>query len=358
MIVDINEILHEAIQQNASDIFLVAGHACSFKVNGEIRNWGDARLMPNDTANLIQSIYHYAPQNNYEYFQNHKDDDFSISIPEVGRFRVNVYMQRNSQAAVLRVVRFELPDPQKLCVPNTIIDLWKIKKGMILVSGPAGSGKSTTLACIINKINENRNVHIITIEDPIEFLHPHKNSIVSQREVLHDVIDYPHALRAALREAPQVILVGEMRDIETMEIATTAAETGHLVLSSLHTLGAVNTVSRIIDVFPSNQQEQIRILLTMTLQAIVSEQLLPCIDGGMVPAYEIMIMTPAIRTMIRDNKLHQLENAIIAGKDLGMILMDDSLADLVIRHKITKENALMCANNPERLSKKLINVKS
>ena len=348
-----SEILQKAIEENASDIFLIAGHCCAFKINGTILDYGEDKLTPEDTASIIQEIYHFAPQNQYENFLKLKDDDFSFSIPNVGRFRVNVYMQRNSQAAVLRVVKFNLPDASLLHVPDTIVDLWKTKKGMILVSGPAGSGKSTTLACLIDMINTQRNVHIITIEDPIEYLHSHKKSIVSQREVYHDTNGYLQALRAALREAPEVILVGEMRDLETMEVAVTAAETGHLILSTLHTMGAANTVDRMIDVFPSAQQQQIRVQLAMTLQAVVSEQLLPAIDGGMIPAYEIMIINPAIRTLIRDGKIHQLDNAIIAGKDCGMITMDDSLCELVKAGKITKDVAMMHASNQERLKKKL-----
>lgn len=349
----INTILQDALQRGASDIFFIAGHCCSFKINGDIVNYNDEKLMPEDTAKLIEEIYQFAPQNKYEAFLAEKDDDFSFSIANVGRFRVNVYMQRNSQAAVLRVVRFELPDMKALHVPDTIVDLWKTKKGLILVSGPAGSGKSTTLACLIDKINQNRNVHIITIEDPIEYLHSHKKSIVSQREVFHDTKGYLSALRAALREAPEVILVGEMRDLETMEVAVTAAETGHLILSTLHTMGAANTVDRMIDVFPSAQQQQIRVQLAMTLQAVISEQLLPATDGSMVPAFEIMIVNPAIRTLIRDGKIHQLDNAIISGKDLGMVSMDDSLCELVKNGKITKETAINYASNQERCKKKL-----
>ena len=353
MMTAIQDILQEAVEKNASDIFLIAGHCYAFKINGKIENMSDDRLMPEDTAKLIQDIYHYAPRNQYEDFLARKDDDFSFSIPGLGRFRVNVYMQRNSQAAVLRVVRFELPDPSLLGIPHTIMDLWQTKKGMILVSGPAGCGKSTTLACLIDKINNNRNVHIITIEDPIEYLHSHNRSIVSQREVYHDTMDYPNALRSALREAPEVILVGEMRDLDTMETAVTAAETGHLILSTLHTIGAANTVDRMIDVFPPTQQQQVRIQLSMTLQAVISEQLLPALDGTMVPAFEIMLVNPAIRTQIRDGKIHQLDNSIIAGKEQGMITMDDSLVQLVQQNKISVETALIYASSQDRIKKKL-----
>lgn len=351
--ITIEEMLHQAIEMHASDIFLVAGHPYAFKVNGSIHSIGEEKLSPHDTAALIKEIYQYAVVNTYEDFIQKKDDDFSFSIPRVGRFRCNVYMQRNSQAAVLRVVTFSLPDPQALHIPSVITDLYKVKKGLILVSGPAGSGKSTTLACIIDAINRNRNVHIITIEDPIEYLHSHERSIVSQREVYHDTQDYLNALRSALREAPEVILVGEMRDLETINISVTAAETGHLILSTLHTVGAANTVDRMIDVFPPAQQQQIRVQLSMTLHAVVSEQLVPTIDGSIVPVFEIMIANPAIRTQIREGKIHQLENSIIAGKEQGMLSMDESLLKLYKDGIITKETALLYAANPERMQKKI-----
>lgn len=351
--ITIKEMLLKAVEKNASDIFLVAGHPYAFKINGSISTLDDVKLMPNDTAALIKEIYEYVLQNDYNEFLQKKDDDFSFSIPQVGRFRCNVYMQRNSQAAVLRVVTFDLPDSKQLHIPQTIMDMWSVKKGLILVSGPAGSGKSTTLACMIDEINRNRNVHIITIEDPIEYLHSHKQSIVSQREVYHDTQDYLNALKSALREAPEVILVGEMRDLETINISVTAAETGHLILSTLHTIGAANTVDRMIDVFPPSQQQQIRVQLSMTLHAVVSEQLLPTVDGGIVPVFEIMIANPAIRTQIRDGKIYQLENSIIAGKDIGMVSMDESILSLYKEGKITKETAILYANNPERMQKKL-----
>lgn len=350
---DIEQILKEAIEKNASDIFIVAGHPCALKINGEIYARDDIRLMPMDTERLIKEIYQYVGQNTYEEFLKKKDDDFSFSIPNVGRFRCNIYLQRNSPAAVLRVVSFRLPDPKEMQIPEVVTSLSNAKKGLILISGPAGSGKSTTLACIIDKINEQRNTHIITIEDPIEYLHTHKKSIVSQREVFHDTKDYLSALRAALREAPEVILVGEMRDLETINTAVTAAETGHLILSTLHTLGAVNTIDRMIDVFPSEQQQQIRVQLSMTLHAVVSEQLVPAIDGSIIPVFEIMIVNPAIRTQIREGKIHQLENSIIAGKNQGMITMDESLLKLYEAGKIDKDTTLLYASNQERMRKKL-----
>lgn len=248
---DINEILKKAIEQDASDIFIVAGSPCAFKIKGEIQRVDDERLMPEDCKLIINELYIYAPYGHYHQFEQTGDDDFSFSIPHIGRFRVNVYLQRNSQATVLRVVKFDLPKASEMGIPEFIIDLHKEKKGMILVSGYAGSGKSTTLACIIDKINETRNAHIITIEDPIEFLHSHKKSIISQREILHDTKDY----LTALRETPEVILLGEMGDNETIQTALTAAKTGRLLFSTLHTIGAANTIDRIVDAFSTNQQQ-------------------------------------------------------------------------------------------------------
>lgn len=349
--IDVKELLKDAVEKDASDIFIVAGSPYAYKMNGEITVIGTERLMPNDCEEIIKKIYDYAPYNSMDTFLETGDDDFSFSIPNVGRFRVNVYRQRNSQAAVLRVVQFDLPKPEDYNIPEFIINLHKVKKGMILISGSAGSGKSTTLACIIDKINETRNAHIITIEDPIEFLHSHKKSIVSQREILHDTQGYLQALRAALRETPEVILLGEMRDSETITTALTAAETGHLLFSTLHTVGAANTIDRIIDAFSTNQQ-QIRTQLSMVLNAVISEQLLPAINGGVVPAFEIMIVNPAIRSQIRDGKTYQIDNTIASNRDSGMITMDDSIYKLYEQGKISADTAVLYSVNPEQMKKR------
>ena len=349
---EIRQILEEAVQKDASDIFFVAGAPYAYKIKGAIEKQGNTRLMPDDCADLIQQIYALSNYANYQNFLDTGDDDFSISIRDVGRFRVNTYRQRNSQAAVLRVVKFSLPTPEEYGIPENIIDLWKEKKGMVLVSGPAGSGKSTTLACIIDKINENRNAHIITIEDPIEFLHSHKKGIVSQREVLHDTQGYLHALRAALRETPEVILLGEMRDSETIATAITAAETGHLLLSTLHTVGAVNTIDRIVDSFPSNK-EQVRSQLSMVLHAVVSEQLVPGIDGKVIPVFEVMKVNTAIRSQIREGKLHQIENTMSSCKNEGMITMDESLLNLYRQGKISMDTALLYCTHPDVMERRL-----
>ena len=349
--IDVEKMLKDAVNVDASDIFIVAGSPYAFKINGEIKMMDAQKLMPRDCEEIISKIYEYAPYSSYDVFLSAGDDDFSFSIPHCGRFRVNVYRQRNSQAAVLRVVKFDLPDAKSLSIPDFIMDLHKEKKGMILVSGSAGSGKSTTLACIIDKINETRNAHIITIEDPIEYLHSHKKSIVSQREILHDTKDYLQALRAALRETPEVILLGEMRDSETITTALTAAETGHLIFSTLHTVGAANTIDRIIDSFASNQQ-QIRTQLSMVLNAVVSEQLLPTVDGGVVPAFEFMIVNPAIRSQIRDGKTYQIDNTIASNRNMGMITMDDSIYKLFEQGRISAETAILYSSNPEQMKKR------
>lgn len=350
---DAKELLMDVVKRNASDVFIVAGSPCAVKIHGKIQKYNQEKLKPEDTEHLIREIYAIANKDDIDQFIRNGDDDFSFSIPGVGRFRVNVYRQRNSFAAVLRVVSFEMPDPIRLHIPEVIINLAQLKKGMVLLTGPAGSGKSTTLACIIDQINKTRDAHIITIEDPIEYLHTHNRSIVSQREVYHDTRDYISALKAALREAPEVILVGEMRDLETIDIAVTAAETGHLLFSSLHTIGAANTIDRMIDVFPSSQQQQIRVQLAMVLSAVISQQLVPSIDGKMIPVFEIMICNQAIRTLIREGKTHQIDNAIATNRNQNMITMDDSLLELYKHNQITKEVALMYATNPTFLINKL-----
>ena len=275
------------------------------------------------------------------------DDDFSFSVGGLARFRVNTYRQRGSLAAVVRVVAFGIPDWQDLHIPPQVMELANLTDGMVLVTGTAGSGKSTTQACIIDRINQNRSGHIITLEDPIEYLHRNNKSIVSQREIAIDTEDYLSALRACLRQAPDVILLGEMRDYETIRTAMTAAETGHLLIATLHTKGAVNTVDRIVDSFPSGQQDQIRAQLSMVLRTVVSQQLMPSTDGGMVPAYEIMHVNDAIRNMIRENKSSQIDAAITSGASEGMISMDISICELYKAGKITADTALECSDNVE-----------
>ena len=254
---------------------------------------------------------------------------------------------------MIRVIAFRLPDYKQLRIPDQVMKLSELNKGLVLVTGPAGSGKSTTLACMIEEINETKEDHIITLEDSLEFLHQHKKSIVSQREVNMDTVNYVISLRAALRQSPDVILLGEMRDYETIQIVMTAAETGHLVFSTLHTIGVANTIERIIDVFPPNQQRQIMIQLASVLQAVISQQLIPTMDGTLIPVFEIMEVISAIRNMIRENKVHQIDGLIYSSTGSGMISMDQSLINLYKEGKISKETAILCASNPEMITKRI-----
>ena len=318
---ELMNILERAVKEDASDIFLVVGQAVSFKLDGTIKKMDETKLMPVDTENIITSIYDKAGRS-LSHFMTTGDDDFSLSIANLGRFRCNVFRQRGTFGTVIRVVHFELPSYKDMRIPESIMKLSELNKGLVLVTGAAGSGKSTTISYIIDRINENRNCHILTLEDPIEFLHRHKKSIVSQREVKIDSESYSSALRAAMRQSPDVILVGEMRDYETIDIAMTAAETGHLVLSTLHTIGAANTIDRVIDVFPASQQQQIRVQLSMVLQAVVSQQLIPGLNNELLPAFEIMKANSAIKTMIRDNKIHQIDSVIYSSVKEDMRTMD------------------------------------
>ncbi|HJC10649.1 type IV pilus twitching motility protein PilT [Blautia sp. An46] len=350
---DTQEILQEISLLKASDIFVVAGRPLSYRLNNQIREYSGEKLMPEDTMRIIQDIYALASHRSISPLTDQGDDDFSFALPGVSRFRVNTYMQRGSAAAVIRIISFTLPSPQELGIPEGIIRLGELNKGMVLVTGTAGSGKSTTLACIIDYINKNREKHIITLEDPLEYLHRHEKSIVSQREITTDTVSYISALRASLRQSPDVILLGEMRDYETMQVAMTAAETGHLIFSSLHTTGAANTIDRIIDVFPANQQKQISVQLSMVLQCIISQQLVPAADGGRIPVFEIMTMNPALRNMIRERKIPQIEGQIYNSASDTMCSMDSSLLKLFRSGRITRQTALDYAANPEMLMRNL-----
>ncbi len=349
---DILEILTKAAAEHAADIFIVSGAVLSYKAEGKLYRMGETPLSPEDTKALVVQIFRLAKFDVTEDSIPEREKDFSLSVAGVGRFRANIYKQRSSWSAVLRYVPFELPDPVKLGIPEQVMQLSESRSGIVLITGVASSGKSTTLSCIIDRINNTRDGHIITIEDPIEFLHRHNRCIVSQREISIDTDSYIDALRAALRQSPDVILLGEMRDHETISVAMTAAETGQLVLSTLHTLGAANTIDRIIDVFPINQQHQIRVQLSMVLNAVVCQQLLPSVDGGLIPAFEIMTMNNAVRTLIRDQKTHQIDT-ILQSSD-GMQTMDSCIADLYRQGRITAHTAVEHAYNPEIMSKRIM----
>ena len=350
---EIIQYLRRAVGDQASDIFIVAGGPVSEKLEGRMRAIGEERLLPPKTEELIGQIYALAERSMEDYLED-MDDDFAFAIPGLARFRVNAYRQRGSMAAVVRIVSFNIPDWQKIHIPQRVMDLASMTGGIILMTGTAGSGKSTTQACIIDRINQTRDCHIITLEDPIEFLHRDKLSIISQREIAVDTKDYPSALRACLRQAPDVILLGEMRDPDTIHTTITAAETGHLVIATLHTKGAVNSIDRIIDSFPATHQAQIRTMLSMVLKTVVSQRMVPDVNGGMVPVFEVMHVNSAIRGMIRDNKNHQIASAIAAGSREGMITMDQALLELYREGVITAETVLENADAPDLLRRQLV----
>lgn len=344
------EYLKKAVELQASDVFIVAGGYVSAKYDGGIFPIDTEKKMPPDTELLIKEMYERADRPIDTYLKT-GDDDFSFSERGLARFRVNTYKQRGSMAAVIRIVAFDIPDWREYDVPEQVMELAELSHGMVLFTGTAGSGKSTTQACIVDRINKTKNYHVITLENPIEYLHRNDKSIVSQREIAMDTEDYLSALRACLRQAPDVIQLGEMRDLETTRTAMTAAETGHLVFATLHTKGAANSIDRIIDEFPTGQQEQIRVQLAAVLQTVVSQQLLPDINGGLVPAFEIMHVNNAIKNMIRENKVHQINMAIATGNEEGMISMDRSIAELYRNGRITREVAIEYADNPVQMER-------
>lgn len=346
------EILRNATEKGASDIFIIAGLPVTFKVRGVQDRQDGAIMKPLEINPLVDEIYQVARRNK-DNLDKGLDDDFSFSIPELGRFRVNVFRQRGSLSAVIRVIKFGIPDPVQLGITENVLSLADNMTGLVLVAGSAGSGKSTTLACMIDRINKNREAHIITMEDPLEYLHAHNKSIVSQREVFIDTPGYLESLRSALRESPDVILLGEMRDYETISSAITAAETGVLLFSTLHTSSAANTINRIVDVFPATQQVQVRGQLAQLLKGVVCQQLVPTADGTMIPVFEVMKSTPAIQNMIREGKLHQLDSAMQAASAEGMVTMDTSLMKLYNEKRISKETLLGACNNYEFVSKRV-----
>ena len=347
--IELQSLLKEAVDKMASDIFISVGVPPTLKINGQLIKVDDEKLNPETAKKMISELF--KTEEDFLDFVKAGEKDFSTSLAGIGRFRVAAYIQRGSMAAAIRVLRFESLDLGQLNIPTEILDFHSKKKGLILVTGPTGSGKSTTLSAIISLINKKRSCHILTLEDPIEYLHKHDKSIVDQREIGIDTKSYSMALKSALRQAPDVILIGEMRDYETVSIALTAAETGHLVLSTLHTTSAAKTIDRIIDVFEPSQQQQIRVQLSTVLTAVVTQQLLPSIDDSRIPAFEVMIANPNIRNLIREAKIPRIDAAIQTGRAFGMMSMDMSIANLYNEGKITKETALAYAVNPEGITK-------
>ena len=349
----IEGILQIAKEHGASDVHITVGIPPKMRVNGKlIELEGYDRMHPDDTHSIADEIMSVQQK---EMLDENGQHDMSFSIKGIGRCRLNAFKQRGSVAMAIRLVATEIPDAEVLGIPTSVVNLYQRQRGLVLVTGPTGSGKSTTLAAIIDKINQNREAHVITLEDPIEFLYQHNKSIVNQREIGLESNSYANALRAALREDPDVILVGEMRDLETISTAITAAETGHLVLSTLHTIGAASTVDRIIDVFPPHQQQQIRIQLSNVLEAVISQQLIRTVSGdSRVAAFEVMHVNSAVRNMIREGKTHQLITIMQTNRKLGMVTMDDAIVELCKSGKITRESAIHYAQDPDTMQAKIL----
>ena len=349
--ITVEQLLMTAKEQGASDVHITVGVPPKMRVNGELLDLDYPRLMPDDCEKIVLSIMN---ERQLAMFKENGELDFSFSIPQVGRYRVNVFRQRGSVACAMRIVGTEVPKPEQLGVPQSVIDLYDKKRGLVLVTGPTGSGKSTTLASLIDRINDERNAHVITLEDPIEYLHSHRKSMINQREIGIDTQSYAKALRSALREDPDVILVGEMRDLETISTAITAAETGHLVFSTLHTNSSSDAIDRMIDVFPPHQQQQIRVQLSTVLEAVISQQLVPLErKKGRVAAFEVMHGTVAIKNLIREGKTHQITGIIQTSKKNGMVTMDDALLELYDKGYISAQNAISFSQDTSYVEKRV-----
>lgn len=349
---ELKDALDLSMKRGASDVHISVGRPIMIRVDGVLVELDEHVLSPGDVESYIMPIL---KDNQKEDLIRQGEIDFAYSLAGVGRFRLNVFRQRGTYAAALRLLPFNIPTPDMLSIPDAVVELTKKKRGLVLVTGPTGSGKSTTLASLINEINKSQPVHIITLEDPIEYLHKSQKAVVVQREIGLDTQSYGQALRAALRQDPDIILLGEMRDLDTIATAVTAAETGHLVFSTVHTIGAAPTIDRIVDVFPPHQQEQIRIQLATVLECVVSQQLLPqaSIEGGRCAAFEVMVANPAIRNLIREAKTFQIPSMMQTNRKSGMITMDDALFDLYHNGKISKETALTFAQDYSYLSRKI-----
>ncbi len=348
--IKLRDLLEQMVKIGASDLHLTVGSPPVVRVDGKLQRFGDDKLTSEETKKLCYSMLNDKQKLKFE--QN-SELDFSFGIESMSRFRCNVFMQRGNVAVVLRQIPYKIMTFEELNLPKVIAEFAELPRGLVLVTGPTGSGKSTSLASLIDKINKERPVHIITVEDPIEYLHRHQMALINQREVYSDTHSFASALKYALREDPDVVLIGEMRDLETIESALSIAETGHLAFATLHTNSAAESINRIVDSFPANQQEQIRVSLSFSLQAIVSQTLIPLIGGGRIVALEIMIATPAIRALIRDDKVHQMYSMIQSGQKYGMKTMNQSLSELYLSHKITINDAMAYSQNTQELTEML-----
>lgn len=346
---DITDILRLAAEKNASDVILTVGLSPQFKLSGVYDSQGFSELAPTDTRKLMYSMMNERQQRTFE---EKRELDFSFALGEKARFRVNTFMQRGHVGGVLRLIPTQIKSAEEMGLPESVIDIANAPRGLVLVTGPTGSGKSTTLAAMIDHINTTKKLHIVTIEDPIEFMHEHKECIINQREIGADTMSFNDALRAVLRQAPDVILVGEMRDYETIKAAVTAAETGHLVMGTLHTNSAAESVDRIIDVFPEEQQEQVRVQLANNLVAVMTQQLLPRADTeGRILAYELMMANPAVRALIREGKTYQITSVMQTGSKEGMVTMDSYLAGLYRKRMISFDTGVERSLDPKEFSR-------
>ncbi|UCG60607.1 MAG: type IV pilus twitching motility protein PilT [Candidatus Zixiibacteriota bacterium] len=348
--VSLRELLEQMVKMGASDLHLTVGSPPVVRVDGKLQRLNYDILTSEQTKKLSYSMLN---EKQKQKFEQNSELDFSFGIEQMSRFRCNMFMQRGNVAVALRQIPYKIMSFEELGLPKVVADFAKLPRGLVLVTGPTGSGKSTTLASVIDKINRERPVHIITVEDPIEYLHRHQQALINQREVYSDTPTFASALKYALREDPDVVLIGEMRDLETIESALSISETGHLAFATLHTNSASESINRIIDAFPTNQQEQIRISLSFTLQAIISQTLIPKIGGGRVLAMEILVVTPAIRALVRDDKVHQIYSMIQSGQKFGMKTMNQSLSELYLTGKITINDAMSYSHNPQELSESL-----
>ncbi len=349
--IELQKVLSYAIKHGASDVHLTVGSPPAVRIDGVVRFIRDAENLTND--DMMTFIDELMVPARKAHFLETGDADMSYSVPGLGRFRVNCLRQRGTIGIVMRYVKSKIPTFEELNLPGAMEIISRAPRGLVLVTGTTGSGKSTSIASVIDVINSNRRCHIVTLEDPIEYLHENKRSIVTQREVSIDTKDFGVALRAVMREDPDVILIGEMRDAETFQACIAASETGHLVFSTLHTTNAMMTIDRILDLFPSTQQQQVRSQLSLQLRACVAQRLLPSLDGGRVPAIEVMFNNPGIAQLIRDNNMRQIPNAIAGGEHDGMQTFNMSLHSLVKRHLVTEEDAYLSSDNPEELKMNL-----